>query len=83
VVYTSKKKLHEEIISLLKESPRSIRQLHKILLEKKFIEIKNPMFLSGYLRAMEDLGLPIGHTESGGANFYYFKHKEQKEITRK
>jgi hypothetical protein len=78
VVHTTEKKLHEEIISLLKESPRSIRQLHKILLQKKFLEIKNPMFLSGYLRAMEDLGLPIEHTESGGAIFYYFKYGRTK-----
>lgn len=73
--HINKKPLYEEILALLKESPRSIRQLHKTLLEKKLIEVKNPMFLSGYLSAMEDLGLSIGHIKSGGAIFYYFKQR--------
>lgn len=70
-----RKLLYEKILEILREKPYSIRQLHKILLKERSLEIKNPMFLSGYLKAMEDLNLPIGHTESGGAIFYYFKHK--------
>ena len=71
--------LYTVILEELRKSPGSIRQLQDRLAKEDQLDVGNLMFLSGYLRAMEDLGQPLKHVKSGRAHIYYFQSPNKQE----
>jgi len=69
--------LYTAILEELRKSPASIRQLQGRLVKDGRLSVRNLMFLSGYLQAMEDLNQPLKHIKSGRARIYYFEPSEE------